>query len=209
MGIGHSIGTLLIFVLEIYSWFILIRVLISWVNPDPYNPIVQFLARATDPVLRPFQRRIPSLAGIDLSPIAALLAIMLAQQLIQALFSDLGGGALLAMLGRQLFTILHLLLTLYLLLLVARGGINIHSWLTFRQGRPPRINPYAPFNRFLFQVTEPTVRPFRGVLPTYRGLDISPLVAALLLLLMLGVLPDLILAALSSSATEPSPVFIP
>jgi len=64
-------------VITVVWWLIIIRALISWVNPDPYNPIVQFLYRTTEPLLMPFRRIIPSLKiGIDLSPIFAILVLM-------------------------------------------------------------------------------------------------------------------------------------
>ncbi|MBP9733901.1 MAG: YggT family protein [Candidatus Omnitrophica bacterium] len=73
-----AVAQVLSAVLSIYSWIIIIRALISWVNPDPYNPIVVFLHRVTDPVLEPLRRLLPPerLGGIDISPILALLAIM-------------------------------------------------------------------------------------------------------------------------------------
>lgn len=61
--------------LNIYMWIIIARALISWVNPDPYNPIVRFLYRATEPVLSRVRRIIPDLGGIDLSPLIVLLII--------------------------------------------------------------------------------------------------------------------------------------
>jgi YggT family protein len=77
-------------VLTIYLWIIIARALVSWVNPDPYNPIVRFLYRATEPVLAPVRRLIPfQTGGIDLSPLIVLLIIyflqeFLVQTLIQA-----------------------------------------------------------------------------------------------------------------------------
>lgn len=67
--------------LSILYWLILIRALISWVNPDPYNAIVQFLYKTTEPILEPIRRILPfSLRfGIDISPIIAFLAIMFLQ----------------------------------------------------------------------------------------------------------------------------------
>ena len=64
--------------LTILYWLILIRALISWVSPDPFNPIVQFLEKATEPVLYPLRKILPvSLRfGIDISPIIAFLAIV-------------------------------------------------------------------------------------------------------------------------------------
>jgi YggT family protein len=64
-------------VLTIYMWIIVFRALISWVNPDPYNQIVVFLYRFTEPVLGPIRRRLPmSNIGIDFSPIIVILAIV-------------------------------------------------------------------------------------------------------------------------------------
>lgn len=70
-------------------WLILIRALISWVNPDPYNPIVQFLYKTTEPILFPIRKVLPSSFrfGIDISPIIAfLLIIFLRSFLVQTLY---------------------------------------------------------------------------------------------------------------------------
>ena len=66
------------FLLTAFYWLILIRALISWVNPDPFNPIVQFLERSTDPVLAPIRRILPAALrfGLDISPLIAFLGIM-------------------------------------------------------------------------------------------------------------------------------------
>jgi YggT family protein len=63
-------------VITIYIWIIIIRALISWVNPDPYNPIVRILHAITDPVLRPFRRIIPIVGGLDLSPLVVILILV-------------------------------------------------------------------------------------------------------------------------------------
>ena len=65
-------------VLSILYWLILIRALLSWVNPDPYNPIVQFLYKATEPILYHIRKMIPLQFGfgIDLSPLIAFLIII-------------------------------------------------------------------------------------------------------------------------------------
>jgi YggT family protein len=72
-----AIAKILDIALGIYMWVIIIAALISWVNPDPYNPIVRFLYRATEPVLRPIRRMLgTALGGIDVSPIIAILGIL-------------------------------------------------------------------------------------------------------------------------------------
>jgi YggT family protein len=62
--------------LDFFMWVIIIRTLITWVNPDPYNPIVQFLTRVTEPILSPIRRLLPTYRiGLDLSPFIAILII--------------------------------------------------------------------------------------------------------------------------------------
>jgi YggT family protein len=65
--------------LTLYMYVIIARALISWVNPDPWNPIVQFLDRATEPVLSPIRKRLGWRMGIDISPIIAILVIIFLQ----------------------------------------------------------------------------------------------------------------------------------
>ena len=74
--------------LSIYMWIVIIRAVISWVNPDPYNPIVRFLHAATDPVLYRVRRSLPLyFGGIDFSPILVIVAIIFLQRfLVQSLF---------------------------------------------------------------------------------------------------------------------------
>lgn len=71
-----AVATICDYILTIANWLIIIRALISWVNPDPYNPIVQFLYKTTEPLLAPFRRIMPaSSMGLDISPIFALIFI--------------------------------------------------------------------------------------------------------------------------------------
>lgn len=63
--------------LTFYMWIIIARAILSWVNPDPYNPIVRFLYNVTDPVLYAIRRRVPvSFGGIDFSPLIVIFIIM-------------------------------------------------------------------------------------------------------------------------------------
>jgi len=74
----YAIAQVLGVALTIYMWIIIIRALLSWVNPDPYNPIVRFLYNVTEPALSQIRRRLPiSFGAIDLSPLILILAIML------------------------------------------------------------------------------------------------------------------------------------
>jgi YggT family protein len=69
--------------LELYKWVVIIAALISWVQPDPHNPIVQILRRLTEPAYTFLRRYIPTtFNGIDLSPIIVIFAIFFLQQLL-------------------------------------------------------------------------------------------------------------------------------
>ena len=86
-----ALARILDIVLTIMYWLILIRVLISWVNPDPYNPIVQFLYKITEPVLYPIRKLLPLdfRFGIDISPIIAFLAILFLRSFLVRTLIDL------------------------------------------------------------------------------------------------------------------------
>ena len=82
-------------ILSIYFWIVIARALISWVNPDPYNPIVRFLHNATDPVLNRLRRFLPlQFGGMDFSPIVLLLLIGVLQQVLAKLQFSLTYGGL-------------------------------------------------------------------------------------------------------------------
>jgi len=75
-----ALANILDIVLTLYMWILIARAVISWVNPDPYNPIVTFLYRVTEPVLAPVRRWLPFRnLGIDLSPLIVILAIIFLQ----------------------------------------------------------------------------------------------------------------------------------
>lgn len=84
----RALASIVDIVLSIFYWLILIRALISWVNPDPYNAVVQFLYKATEPVLTPIRRLLPSM-GIDVSPIIAFLLIIFLKGFIVSSLVDL------------------------------------------------------------------------------------------------------------------------
>jgi YggT family protein len=67
------------YVLWAYIWILIARAIVSWVSPDPFNPIVRFLHRATEPVLRPIRRRLPDMP-IDFSPMIVIIAIIFLQR---------------------------------------------------------------------------------------------------------------------------------
>ena len=86
-----ALAKILDIALTILYWLILIRALISWVNPDPYNPIVQFLYKTTEPILYPIRKLLPLdfRFGLDISPIIAFLAIFFLKSFLVRTLIDL------------------------------------------------------------------------------------------------------------------------
>jgi YggT family protein len=79
----HSLIGFIGWILNLYTWIIIAAALITWVSPDPYNPIVRFLRQVTEPVLHPIRRLIPTYkTGIDLSPLIAIILIQFIERVI-------------------------------------------------------------------------------------------------------------------------------
>ena len=78
-----AIAKVLDIVLTIFMWVVIARAVLSWVSPDPYNPIVRFIHKVTEPVMYQIRRRIPvNFGGIDFSPIIVFLAIIFLQRFV-------------------------------------------------------------------------------------------------------------------------------
>jgi YggT family protein len=85
-----AIAKLINFALSAYIWIVIGRAVISWVNADPYNPIVRFLVQVTDPILFRIRRYIPSMGGIDLSPMILIFAIVFLQSFLVPTLMQIG-----------------------------------------------------------------------------------------------------------------------
>ena len=86
----HAVANLIDLVLNAYLLIVIARAVLSWVNPDPDNPIVRFIHRVTEPVLRPIRDRLPTVAmGLDLSPMVVLLAIYFLKSFLVGSLHDL------------------------------------------------------------------------------------------------------------------------
>ncbi|MGD8932440.1 MAG: YggT family protein [Chromatiales bacterium] len=164
----------------LYILAVLLRFLLQWVRADFYNPISQFLVKITTPPLKILRRFIPGLGGIDLA--ALLLAWGL--KYIELVLILLISGSTIDLFA-PLFWALPDLLELF---------INIFLFAVLIQVILSWINPgtYNPASALLYSLTEPVMRPARNVLPPISGLDLSPmLVMIALILLKMLLLPPL------------------
>lgn len=95
-GIPLSLGGLLIYslhdlielVFDIFIFAIFIQAILSWINPDPYNPVSAVLTSLTRPILRPIRKRLPVMSGLDLSTIVALIGLMFIKRAVLFIFTQ-------------------------------------------------------------------------------------------------------------------------
>jgi YggT family protein len=153
--------------ISMYMGILWVRFLLQLVQADFYNPISQFVVRASAPVLNPLRRIMPKSRHWDF---AALLAIFLLQLLsitVMALVNGQGTLPPALLVLSAVFQLMYMMTEFYFWLLIVSV---VMSW----------ISPgYSPFSALVNQLAEPLLAPFRRVLPPMGGLDLSPIVAFL------------------------------
>lgn len=87
--IGNTLAEIIRIAFSLFELLILARILISWFPIDPYNPIVQFLHQATEPILAPVRRRLPQMGMFDLSPMVVLIGAVLLQRILMGIVYNL------------------------------------------------------------------------------------------------------------------------
>ena len=168
-----GLNTAAIYILQtlgsLYLLIVLLRFILQLVRADFYNPLSQFVVRATQPLVRPLHRLIPGLAGLDL---ASLILAIVVQLLLMALTLLLMGyGADILGLAGQLLIwsiigVTSLFIKVFFFALIVSV---ILSWVA-----PGSYNPGA---QLVNQLCEPVLAPFRKLIPNLGGLDISPIFA--------------------------------
>ncbi|MBJ2211491.1 MULTISPECIES: YggT family protein [Pseudomonas] len=165
---------------SLYLLIVLMRFILQLVRANFYNPLCQFVVKATQPLLKPLRRVIPSLFGLDMS---SLVLALLLQILLFVVILMLN--------GYQAFTVLLLpwgligIFSLFLKIIFWSMIISvILSWVA-----PGSRSPGA---ELVYQITEPVLAPFRRLIPNLGGLDISPIFAFIVIqLLQSWVIPRL------------------
>jgi YggT family protein len=172
MGYFANAGQIVIqFVFGALILLIVLRVLLQWVRANFYNPICQFLYKATNPVLMPMRKVIPAWRNLDIAGIVlAWLVTAIKLVLLAATLGQTLGFAGLAVLS--IADLVDFVLLLYFVLVLARVVISLVN-----------ADSYHPIVPLVIQVTEPVLKPFRRRLPAIAGLDFSPMVVLLVLML--------------------------
>ncbi|WP_277373048.1 YggT family protein [Pseudomonas sp. AA-38] len=152
---------------SLYLLIVLLRFILQLVRADFYNPLSQFIVKATQPLLTPLRRIIPGVAGLDLASL--VLAIVVQLLLMMVTLTLMGynvGGFILQLLVWSMIGVTSLFLKVFFFALIISV---ILSWVA-----PGSYNPGA---QLVNQICEPLLAPFRRLLPNLGGLDISPIFA--------------------------------
>jgi len=167
----------------LYIYAVLLRFLLQTVRADFYNPVAHFLLVVTNPPLKPLRRVIPGLFGIDLASVVLLLILeLIFQSLVATLLHQSLTPAVLVV--KSVFGLADSVLTLYLVAILV---VVILSW----------VNPYPnPLSQLLGRLTQPLLRPARRLLPAGGGIDFSPMLVGVVLVLAQMALPYLEYAVL-------------
>jgi len=177
MNAARALTYLVSTLFDLYIVAVLLRLCLQWVRADFYNPLSQFLVRATNPLLIPLRRVIPAVGSLDTASVVLALGLELLSLFIVTQINGIAPGwAQLLLLA--VTKLLMALLWLYFFLILA---VVVLSWLGGRFRHP--IIP------LMYQLTEPVLRPFRKMIPPIGGLDLSPLFAIIairFLILLLG-----------------------
>ena len=169
-ALSDVLAYLLQTVLNLALLAMLLRFLLQLVRADYYNPVSQFLAKVTNPLVLPLRRVIPSVRGLDLSTL--LLALLLQMAAIVALLALNGFGppGVLTLLVWSVLGLVGLLVNIYFFALLA---MIILSWVAPGNRHPALL--------LLLQLTEPVMAPFRRMLPDMGGIDFSPILVFILI----------------------------
>jgi YggT family protein len=172
-----GLNTAAIYVLQtlgsLYLLIVLLRFVLQLVRADFYNPLCQFAVRATQPLLKPIRRIIPSLFGLDMSSL--LLAIII-QLIVMGLTLMLAYGTIFNPVSLLIWSIIGVTALFLKIFFFALIISVILSWVA-----PRSHNPGA---ELVNQICEPALAPFRRIVPSLGGLDISPILAFMVLKLL-------------------------
>ncbi len=164
-----QIAALLVeFFFYFYILIVMLRFLLQLVRADFYNPLSQFIVKATNPVLIPLRKVIPGLFGIDIASLILAIALqMIAYQLLATIVGQ-GLFPITTLLIGSLFKLIELVLNIYFFSFIIMVVI---SWIA-----PHTHNPVIGI---ISSLTEPVLRPIRRVVPAMGGLDFSVMFAML------------------------------
>ena len=172
-----GLNTAAVYVLQtlgsLYLLIVLLRFVLQLVRANFYNPLCQFIVKATQPLLKPLRRVIPSLFGLDMSSLVLAILVQLALMALTLLLTYGTTGNFIQLLIWAIIGVTALFLKIFFFALIISV---ILSWVA-----PGSHNPGA---ELVNQICEPALAPFRRILPSMGGLDISPILAVMVIQLI-------------------------
>ena len=169
-----GLNTAAVYILQtigsLYLLIVLLRFILQLVRADFYNPLSQFIVRATHPLLKPLRKVIPSLAGLDLASLALAIVVQLVLMALTLMLMGYGLDNPVQLLAWSIIGVTALFVKVFFFALIISV---ILSWVA--QGSQ---NPTVAL---VNQICEPLLTPIRRILPNLGGLDLSPIVAFLIL----------------------------
>jgi len=152
--------------LQLYATALLIRVLLQWVGADFYNPVSQFIVKITNPPVKPMRKLIPGFFGIDIATL--VLSILVLAVKVMVVYQTLNPVAISLLAIGQ---VLMLTLSIFLYSIIIQA---ILSWVN--------PDPHNPAVSLLNSLTFPVLKHFRNLLPPMGGMDLSPMIAIIVLM---------------------------
>ncbi len=172
-----------IFLIDVIFGFVILivmlRFLLQWTRADFYNPISQFIVKISTPMLKPFRRFIPGMGGIDMAAIVLMLLLKFIETLLTSSLSGIPIH-LLVILIVSITGLISLLLYVFIFAIIISA---VASWIA--------PGGYNPMLNLITQLTTPIMRPIQRYVKPVSGMDLSPLVALLLLNLIIMAIPHL------------------
>jgi YggT family protein len=170
-NVASNVSVFLIHTLfMLYLLIVVLRFLLALVRADFYNPLSQFLVSATNPILIPLRRILPSLGPIDTASIVLMVGVKLLELVLLAVVTS-GNINLPVMLILSVLQIIELMIYVYIFSIIIQVII---SWVS------PGTQYYGnPMASILYSLNEPLLRPVRSMLPKTGMLDLSPLIVIL------------------------------
>lgn len=168
-----ALELIVITLFDVYIWIVMARFILQLVRADFYNPVSQFIVKATSPVLNPLRRVIPGFGGVDVASIVLLLVLVLIKL---AIWLPLNGYNVAAMASPG-FVVL-------LLQSIANSVITFFTFCIFIMVILSWVaqGSYNPMADIMRQITDPIMAPARKIIPPMGGLDLSPMVVLLALM---------------------------
>jgi YggT family protein len=185
----HELASILSLIIRIEVILIFARVLLSWFpGIPPWHPMVRLLAAVTDPILLPFRRMLPTLGGLDFSPIVAIIVLQLVGGFAVDLIDTGGtGGSLAYSLANAFRNVVNAILLIIIIVVVLRVVVSFM-----------KVSPFHPAVRLIRDMSTPLVRPFHGMAGRNPVADV-PAIIALVVYIVMYVVAGWLLGALVNS----------